>query len=220
MSTAGRSEAGASDAGVGTGRALVVVDVQVDFCEGGSLAVPGGAGVARRIGNFLLTGRGLYSVVVASQDWHEEPGGHFSARPDFRSSWPEHCRAGSPGAQLHPELVAGAGGDLGGLVDVVVRKGARAAAYSAFEAVDPAGRPLAEVLAAAQVTEVDVVGLATDYCVRATALDAARAGLRTRVLTDLVAGVAEDSTDRAFAELAGAQVRLQPAGSLGRIDPR
>lgn len=209
-----------SEANAGTVRALVVVDVQVDFCEGGSLPVPGGEGVARRIGNYLLAGRDLYSLVVASQDWHEEPGSHFSAQPDYSTSWPEHCRAGSPGAELHPELVAGAGGSLNGLVDVVVRKGGHAAAYSAFEAVDPAARPLAEVLAAAQVTEVDVVGLATDYCVRATALDAARAGLRTRVLTDLIAGVGEDTTEQAVSDLADAHVRMQPAASVGRVDPQ
>ncbi len=192
-------------------RGLIVVDVQVDFCEGGSLAVAGGAAVAGRIGAYLAAHRDRYGLVVTTQDWHEDPGAHFSDTPDFQASWPAHCRAGTPGAALHPALRQAAGGELAGLVDVSVRKGARAAAYSGFEGADPQGRPLAEVLRAHGVGAVDVVGIAADYCVAATAADAAAAGLATRVLTDLTVGVAEASTAEAFGRLAAAGGHLVPS---------
>ena len=184
-------------------RALVVVDVQNDFCEGGSLAVAGGAGVASRITGYLRDHADEYAVVVATRDWHEDPGKHFSATPDYRDSWPPHCVAGTPGAEFHPAL------DASGF-DAVVSKGRRSAAYSGFEGVDDRGAGLAAVLAARGVDEVDVCGLATDYCVRATALDAAALGLRTRVLLDLCAGVDPETTGRAVADLATAGVATVP----------
>ncbi len=184
-----------------SGTALLVVDVQNDFCEGGSLAVAGGAAVAARVTDHLRHERGRYTTVVATRDWHVDPGPHFSEHPDYRESWPAHCVAGSPGARFHPDLAVD-------LVDTVVSKGEHAAAYSGFDGRTDDGRPLGEVLAAAGVDAVDVVGLATDHCVRATALDAARAGLRTRVLLDLCAGVAPDTTAAALDELAGAGVEV------------
>ena len=169
-------------------RALIIVDVQNDFCEGGSLAVDGGADVARRI-----NGTG-YDVVVATQDFHVDPGDHFT-------EWPPHCVAGTPGADLHPAL------DTSG-IDAVFRKGADRAAYSGFEGSTEDGTALADFLRAHDVTDVDVVGLATDHCVRATALDAVAAGLGTRVLLGLCAGVAPDTTAVALDELRAAGVEL------------
>lgn len=182
-------------------RALVVVDVQNDFCEGGSLAVVGGDAVAEGVARLVRDDRPGYAAVVATQDWHVDPDGHFSATPDFAASWPVHCVAGTPGAGLHPALADTR-------FDAVFRKGERAAAYSGFEGrADGVG--LAQWLRERDVTEVDVTGLATDYCVRATALDAARAGLAVRLLPDLVAGVAPGSSQVALAEMRAAGVTVR-----------
>jgi nicotinamidase/pyrazinamidase len=187
-------------------RALLIVDVQNDFVTG-TLPVPGGAEVAAGITAYLRANPGRYALVAASQDWHEplgDNGGHFAAagsEPDYAHSWPRHCVSGEVGADYHPALDAA-------LVDVHLRKGQGVPAYSMFEAVDEQGRSLAAALELAGVTEVDVTGLATDYCVRATALDAVRAGLGVRLLTDLVAGVAPQSSQDALAELAAAGVTL------------
>ena len=181
-------------------RALIVVDVQNDFCEGGSLAVDGGGDVARAISRYLQDGHG-YAHVVATTDYHLDPGGHFSDDPDYASSWPRHCLAGTPGARFHPDLDTTR-------VEAVFRKGAHAAAYSGFEGVDDAGTPLADWLRQHGVDEVDVAGIATDYCVRATAADAARADFATRVLLDLTAGVTPESTAKAIEEMSAAGVEL------------
>jgi nicotinamidase/pyrazinamidase len=192
-----------------TGRkALIVVDVQRDFCEGGSLAVAGGAVVARAISAFLAAdGHGRYAVIVATRDWHIDPGGHFAnpgTVPDFVVSWPPHCVAGTAGAEWHPDLQLPPG-------TVVVSKGEREAAFSGFEGRDEAGRSLRDVCRHAGVGAMDVVGLATSYCVRATALDAAKAGFATRVLTDKVADVNPAVTAATWAELRSAGVELEPA---------
>ena len=182
-------------------RALIVVDVQNDFCEGGSLAVANGGAVARQIDALIGTERADgYAHIVATKDYHVDPGEHFSATPDFVNSWPRHCVAGSRGAEFHPGL------DPAG-IEAVFCKGAYSAAYSGFEgSADGVG--LEDWLRDRGVDEVDVVGIATDYCVRATALDAVRAGFATRVLVDLTAGVAPESTSAALAELAAAGVEL------------
>ncbi|HEY6275292.1 MAG TPA: pyrazinamidase PncA [Streptosporangiaceae bacterium] len=185
-------------------RALMIVDVQNDFCEGGSLAVAGGAAVAAAISALLGTGRGGYQHVVASRDYHVDPGGHFSATPDFRDSWPPHCVAGTGGAQFHPALDTGA-------IEAVFSKGAYAAAYSGFEGTDDAGTPLADWLRQHGVDELDVAGIATDYCVRATALDAVRQGLATRVLRWLTAGVDPATTAAAVGEMRTAGVEVADA---------
>jgi len=174
--------------------ALIVVDVQVDFCEGGSLAVEGGAQVARRISQYLARSGDRYATVVGTRDWHLAPERHFAETPDYVSTWPPHCVAGQPGSAFHPNL------DTARLCDVV-SKGEYAAAYSGFEGVTENGRTLTDLLSRAEVSSVDVVGIATDYCVRATALDALRAGMKVRVLTDLCAGVAEGSSAAALAEM-------------------
>jgi len=180
-------------------RALIIVDVQNDFCEGGPLAVSGGAAVARAI-NVLLADVGRYDHVVATQDYHVDPGPHFSDQPDYADSWPRHCVAGTAGADFHPDL------DTTG-IEAVFTKGAHSAAYSGFEGTSD-GVGLADWLRGRGVDEVDVVGIATDYCVRATARDAVRAGFATRVLVDLTAGVAPASTQTALSEMSGAGVEL------------
>lgn len=165
--------------------ALLVVDVQRDFCEGGSLAVPGGEAAAAAISDLIDASNGAYSVVIATRDWHVDPGTHFAAPgqdPDYTQSWPVHCVAGTPGAEWHPDLRLPADA-------VVVSKGETAAAYSGFEGRSDDGRPLTDVLRDAGISAVDVVGIATSYCVKSTALDAVKAGFRTRVLAPLTADI-------------------------------
>jgi nicotinamidase/pyrazinamidase len=174
-------------------RALIIVDVQNDFCEGGSLGVDGGAALASAITEYVADEPG-YDHVVATEDFHIDPGDHFSDRPDYRSSWPPHCIAETPGADFHPDLDTRR-------IEAVFRKGAHSAAYSGFEGVDDDGTALLDWLRQRAVGEVDVVGIATDHCVRRTAEDAARAGLTTRVLVDLTAAVAADSAAEALAEM-------------------
>ena len=185
-------------------RALIIVDVQNDFCEGGSLAVPGGAVVARCISSLLASGNHGYGHVVATKDYHVSPGTHFADEPDYAHSWPPHCVAGSPGADFHPDLVTEP-------IEAVFRKGAYAAAYSGFEGADDDGTSLADWLGRHQVDEVDIVGIATDYCVRATATDAAAQGFTTRVLLGLTAGVAPGTTAEAITSLGDAGVEVTRA---------
>src|SRR5665811_923807 len=156
-------------------RALLVVDVQPTFCEGGALPVAGGNAVARAIADHAAAHRDDYALVVTTQDWHIDPGAHFSVAPDFVDTWPPHGVAGTAEAELHPALA-----DLH--PDASVRKGAYAAAYSGFEGTDPRGRTLETVLREAGIAAVDVVGIAESHCVKATALDAHALGLATRVL--------------------------------------
>lgn len=188
-------------------RALLVVDVQPTFCEGGALPVAGGNAVAAAIASFAATHRADYDLVVTTQDWHVDPGAHFSEHPDFVDTWPPHGVAGTAEAELHPALA-----DLE--PDASVKKGAYAAAYSGFEGVDADGRDLAEILRGADVTDVDVVGIAESHCVRATALDAHAAGLRTRVLTDLTVPVTPELGAAARAELAAAGIALAPSTTV------
>jgi len=181
-------------------RALVIVDVQNDFCEGGSLAVAGGAAVAAGISLVLDKAGDRWDHVVATKDWHIDPGAHFSAHPDFVESWPAHCVVGTGGAEFHPELRTDR-------IEAVFHKGEHAAAYSGFEGHTDAGETLADWLRSRGVTEVEVVGIATDHCVRATALDARAAGFDTTVLLELTAGVAQATTDAALQEFRTASVR-------------
>ncbi len=188
-------------------RALIVVDVQNDFCEGGSLPVEGGARVASDIGELLRHWSRRddhapgYAHVVATKDHHIDPGDHWSREPDFRDSWPVHCKVGTDGEAFHPNLDPQP-------FDAVFLKGEHQAAYSGFEGSETGGAGLADWLRGHGVTEVDVCGIATDYCVRATVLDAVREGFATRLLTDLCAGVAEESSRAAVAEMAEAGVTV------------
>ncbi|MET7523005.1 isochorismatase family protein [Streptomyces sp. NPDC005248] len=186
-------------------RALIVVDVQNDFCEGGSLAVAGGADVAAAITDLIGEAQAGYRHVVATRDHHVDAGDHFSEHPDFEHTWPAHCVAGTEGVGFHPNFAPAV---ASGAVDAVFDKGAYAGAYSGFEGLDENGLGLAQWLRDRGVTEVDVVGIATDHCVRATALDAVREGFTTHVLLDLTAGVAAATTGRALEELRGAGVKL------------
>lgn len=188
-------------------RALVVVDVQNDFCEGGSLAVEGGGDVARSITALAGTDRagGDYDVVVATKDWHVDPGEHFAdpdPGPNFVDTWPVHCVADTEGAAFHPDL------DIA--VDEVFLKGRHTASYTGFDggAMTDESVSLGEWLRGRGVTEVDVVGLATDHCVRATALDAVNEGFATRVLLDHCAGVAPDTTEAALGEMTEAGITV------------
>jgi nicotinamidase/pyrazinamidase len=189
-------------------RALIIVDVQNDFCEGGSLAVAGGASVARAISERLADDESVYAHVVATQDFHIDPGAHFSDHPDYANSWPPHCVADTRGASFHPDLDTSR-------VAAVFRKGAHAAAYSGFEGADADGTSLADWLQQRGVDELDVAGIATDYCVRATAMDAARAGFATQVLLDLTVGVAPASTAKALDDMRGAGAELAGTPVVG-----
>ena len=182
-------------------RALVVVDVQNDFCEGGSLAVSGGAAVAAAISRHMSLAGGDYAHIVGTRDWHVDPGDHFADQPDYVDTWPPHCVVGTAGVDFHPELDAQR-------LDAVFSKGKRAAAYSGFEGSTDDGTSLADWLRAQDIAAIDVVGIATDHCVRATALDGVRNGFDTQVLLGLTAGVAPETTEAALAELRGAGVRL------------
>jgi nicotinamidase/pyrazinamidase len=181
--------------------ALIVVDVQRDFCEGGSLAVSGGAAVAAAISRYLAAHPETYTAVVATRDHHIDPGAHFSGNPDFVASWPPHCVVGTPGVEFHPDLDTSP-------IQAIFDKGEHAAAYSGFEGRTPGGEDLSSWLGAREIEHVDIAGIATDYCVRATALDAVRAGFDTTVLQDLTAGVAAGSTADTLDELRGAGVHL------------
>jgi nicotinamidase/pyrazinamidase len=181
--------------------ALIIVDVQRDFCEGGSLAVAGGAAVAGSLSRYLADHAGQYRAIVATRDHHIDPGPHFSASPDFVESWPPHCVVGTDGVEFYPTLDTGP-------IQAVFDKGEHAAAYSGFEGRTADGEDLVTWLRARGVGRVDIAGIATDYCVRATALDAVRAGFRTVVLENLIAGVAPDSTASAIEDMRAAGVEL------------
>ncbi|MFK0001252.1 isochorismatase family protein [Paenarthrobacter sp. NPDC090520] len=204
-------------------KALIIVDVQNDFCEGGTLAVEGGAAVAGAISEYLDANQQHFDHVVATQDWHIEPGSHFSDEPDMVDSWPPHCRARTKGAELHQDLDPE-------YIEAYFRKGQYTAAYSGFEGVLApeddvpsgdlkAGATVTEVLdedaiglddwlQSHDVEEVVVVGLATDYCVKATALDAVQAGYATTVIAELTAGISDD-LDEAFDDMESAGVEVE-----------
>jgi nicotinamidase/pyrazinamidase len=188
-------------------QALIVVDVQNDFCEGGSLPVTGGAQVASDIAALLhhWTRRDPkapgYDVVVATKDHHIDPGTHWSKEPNYADTWPVHCKVGTDGEAFHPNLDPQP-------FDAVFLKGEHAAAYSGFEGADASGASLADWLRSRGVSQVDVCGIATDHCVRATALDAVAQGFSTRLLLALCAGVAPETTERALAEMRDAGVQV------------
>jgi nicotinamidase/pyrazinamidase len=176
--------------------ALVIVDFQNDFTPGGALAVPRGNEIAGRLNEMIASGD--YDLIVATRDWHPPDHGSFSARGGI---WPEHCVVGTPGAELHPALNAEA-------VDVIVDKGRDPATegYSGFDGTD-----LAALLRDRGIDRVTVAGLATDYCVRATALEALREGFAVTLDAEGSRGidVTPGDVDRALAEVraAGGEVR-------------
>jgi nicotinamidase/pyrazinamidase len=189
--------------------ALIVVDVQNDFCPGGALGVPGGDAVVPVMNRYLERFGAAGAPVYLSRDWHPAVTRHFKA---YGGVWPPHCVQGTRGAEFHPGLAPPAGA-------VVVSKGMdpEQDAYSAFQAEDPSGRPFPAVLERQGVRRVYVGGLATDYCVRATALDAARAGLEVVLLTDAIGAVDLEPGDgaRALEEMRAAGARLATLKELG-----
>ncbi len=198
-------------------RALFIIDVQNDFTEGGVLAVEGGAALAEAVTELLANHRGDYDLVAASRDWHSgdsDNGGHFAAdtEPDFVATWPVHAVAGTPGAEYHPAL------DLD-VIDVHIRKGQGVPAYSIYEGTDDAGASISEVLTAHGTTDIDVVGIAAEFCVRASALDALEHGQRVRVFTDLVVGLDPETSDTTLAELGHAGVVLTESTVLDEAAP-
>ncbi|WP_018734881.1 nicotinamidase [Salinispora oceanensis] len=184
------------------GNALIIVDVQNDFCEGGSLAVGGGASVAAGVSQLLATAPDRWDHVVATKDYHIDPGAHFGDPPDFVDSWPPHCVVGTPGSEFHPDLATDR-------IEVIFHKGEHAAAYSGFEGHTDQGECLADWLRRHGVDQVEIVGLATDFCVRATALDAAAEGFRTTVRLDLTAAIGPETADAALRAFAGAGISTE-----------
>jgi Amidases related to nicotinamidase len=188
-------------------RGLLIVDIQNDFTEGGALGVSGGAQVAKDVSAYLASHADDYDLVLASRDWHDadnDNGGHFAVDgvPNFVDTWPVHCVAGTSGAEYHPDLDRSR-------VDIHIKKGQGEPSYSMFEGVSDDGQTVAEILHEHGITEVDVVGIATDHCVRASALDALRAGQKVTVLTDLIAAVAPDTGEKALDELVSRGAALQ-----------
>ncbi|HKB17980.1 MAG TPA: isochorismatase family protein [Candidatus Dormibacteraeota bacterium] len=188
--------------------ALMVVDVQADFVEGGSLAVTGGLQVAAMIARHIRHFKAEYHFVVASRDFHEDAPDHISATPDFVTTWPPHCMAGTPGVAFVPSIQNLVREKL---IQVVVTKGRHSAAYSAFEGLDPRGHYLLDVLKENRIDHIDVCGIATDYCVRASALDARKNAFQVRVLVNLCAAVKEGTGVQALEEMKAAGCQLQAA---------
>lgn len=192
--------------------ALIVVDVQNDFTEGGSLGVKGGNVTAASITDYIRTHKSGYSLVIASRDWHSpdgDNGGHFADKPDRVTTWPRHCVQGTTGAAYNPALESE-------LIDVQIYKGDGKPAYSAFEGNTPGGATLDEVLTTATARHIDIVGIATDHCVRATALDAVAKGYTVTVLVDLCVGVMPDTSIAAIAEMVAAGVNIRYSSNTER----
>lgn len=188
-------------------RGLLIVDIQNDFTEGGALGVTGGAQVARDVTAYLAAHADDYDLVLASRDWHDadnDNGGHFAVdgAPNFVDTWPVHCVAGTDGAEYHADLDTSH-------VDIHIKKGQGEPSYSMFEGVSDNGETVADILTSHGITEVDVVGIATDHCVRASALDALSTGQKVTILTDLIAAVAPDTGEMALKELATCGAALQ-----------
>ena len=177
-----------------TKKALIIVDVQNDFCEGGSLAVTGGSKVAKETSLYLQEHAKDYDLVFATKDFHKNPNGHFAEEPDYINTWPIHCMADTSGSEFHPNLETS-------FIDDVFYKGAFSAAYSGFEGLNDEKLGLNFALRDNFIDEVDVIGIATDYCVKATALDAILHGYKTQVLNYLCAGVAPETSQQAIEEM-------------------
>lgn len=170
-----------------TGRALIVVDVQNDFCHPqGSLYVAGADGVAKNIANFLDTFEKTYRTIIFSKDWHhghDDNGGHFSETPDFVDTWPRHCVSNDWGSETYEPLK-----NFKNIL--TIRKGSGKPAYSAFEGnLDGVHLSLEQFLDCINIKFVDVVGVAYDYCVESTAMDSQHCGFDTTVYKNLTASV-------------------------------
>ena len=188
--------------------ALLIVDVQVDFVEGGSLGVKGGLTTAAMIARHVRHFKNEYQFVVASRDYHENAPDHISDHPDFVNTWPPHCMVGTPGAAFVPTIQNLVREKY---IQEVVTKGRDRAAYSAFDGLDRRGHPLLDVLKENRIDHIDVCGIATDYCVRASALDAKKNDFQVRVLVNLCAAVNEETGQKALEEMKAAGISLQAA---------
>jgi nicotinamidase/pyrazinamidase len=188
-------------------RAIIVVDPQPDFFEDGPLPIAGATATVQRIRDYLSAHVDNFDVAIVTQDWHVSPGEHWSATPNYETTWPVHCAADSPGARVHEALA-------NVRWDAVIHKGAREGAYSGFEGQSLDGTQLAEFLSIRGIREVTVVGFATDHCVRATALDARSLGLDVSVALDLCAGVAPETTRLAITEMRDAGISIVQSGEL------
>lgn len=211
--------------------ALIIVDVQNDFCEGGALAVSGGARTAADLSEYLEENHGQYATIVATQDWHIDPGGHYSKEPDFDNSWPAHCVAGTPGADLHRDLdtdyiearflkglyddgYSGFEGRLGEPERVGILEGEKGIKVEPEDVIASGSPDLNSWLLDHDVDTVTVVGIATDHCVRATALDAAENDYAVRVITDLTVGGSEEKVAETYRELRAADIELLSLNDL------
>lgn len=188
--------------------ALLAVDLQSDFVQGGSLPVPNGLQVAAQVARHIRHFKTEYQFVVASRDYHEDPQNHFSASPDYTNTWPPHCVIGTPGAAFVPPIQNLVREKL---IQAVVSKGRHEAAYSAFEGVDARGHYLLDVLREQRIDHIDVCGIATDYCVRASALDARKNAFQVRILVNLCAAVTEATGLQAIEEMKAAGCQVQAA---------
>ena len=190
--------------------ALLAVDIQSDFVVEGSLPVPDGLQVAAQVARHIRHFKTEYDFIVASRDYHEDPQDHFSATPDYVNTWPPHCVIGTPGAAFVPPIQNLVREKL---IHTVVSKGRHAAAYSAFEGVDARGHTLLEVLREHEIDHIDICGIATDYCVRATALDARKSAFQVRILVNLCAAVNEATGLQAIEEMKAAGCQVQAASA-------
>jgi nicotinamidase/pyrazinamidase len=188
--------------------ALLIVDVQVDFVEGGSLGVKNGLQIAAMIARHVRHFKSEYQFVVASRDYHESAPDHISDHPDYINTWPPHCMVGTPGASFVPTIQNLVREKY---IQEVVTKGRNAAAYSAFDGLDKRGHGLLDVLKEQRIDHIDVCGIATDYCVRASALDARKNAFQVRVLVNLCAPVNEATGQQALEEMKAAGIQLQAA---------
>jgi len=162
-------------------KALLVVDVQNDFCPGGTLGIHGGHKIIPILNRYIKFFETENLPIIVTRDWHPKVTKHFE---QFGGVWPEHCVEGSPGAMFHPDLELPKEA-------LVMSKGMdpEKDSYSAFHAIDSSGMALANLLKIFGVAEIYIGGLATDYCVKYSALDALKDGLEAFILTDAIAGV-------------------------------
>jgi nicotinamidase/pyrazinamidase len=189
---------------------LLVIDLQNDFLEGGSVPVPGGTQIAAQVARHIRHFRSEYSFVVATRDVHEDPPDHFADKPDYINTWPKHGLVGTQGATLCTPIFNLVREKI---IQVVLDKGRHAGAVSAFEAQDLRGHLLVDVLREQRVDHIDVCGLITEYCVRASALDARKHEFQVRVLVNLCGAASPDNALRAYEDMKTAGCQLMAASA-------
>lgn len=180
-------------------KALIIVDVQNDFIEGGSLAVEGGYGLSKKIADLAKSGAlDKYDLVITTQDWHIEPGSHFNENPDYINSWPVHCVADTFGSNIVKTLAEA----LENITDHTIIKGMYSDDYSGFDGEEKGtGRLLEDILKESQIEEVYIIGLATDFCVSASALASSKLDFKTYVIVDLVEGINSEKINETFTKI-------------------